>query len=497
MNGYGLNINSGMTKRDNGQNQVVTRIVILSASLLTFIMFIFLDPEPDWLLSICSAINVGVLLYAIFKLYRQDLLLSPLGAAILGVVNIFYYSWGNLGARIEGNDRYLANYGALDYYPLAALLSTLGLIIFVFLSFKLYNRFPPKYLVRYQDFKWHHWQGLIVTLIAALVLIYLQIPTDGIFAEISRLLTTGYRYILILVIIINVSVLVTSDNILGKISALIAGGIIIVVFLLDRSRTNTFIQIQLALLCYITLKPNRVKAVLLIFLIAFISLFSLGTYLKYKQIGFGPQYILSNLTKVVDINVDTFIRANRESLILDSGYRMAGYELPATILLNIDRGISTANGRVFLGALLQGLPKYIRPEGDFSDRRSIFEHYGYRGYLVDDEIMGLPLASGIADFGIAGGLVIYIAMALVYWALWRFIQISPRLYLAFLMIATTVFAIDLFWVSIMVSIRSLAFSWLVLVLFGTLLMPTIIKNQELKSVETRSQRNSFVKKFFT
>jgi len=115
-------------------------IVTSLLSILTFICFMIFDPKPNIMLAFCSSINVLIILWSIYQLYKRNLLLSPLAPAFIGYANILYYSIGNLGARIQGNERHLANPGALDYYPETALYSLIGLIIFTSVVFLLYSK---------------------------------------------------------------------------------------------------------------------------------------------------------------------------------------------------------------------------------------------------------------------------------------------------------------------------------------------------------------------
>ena len=69
----------------------------------------------------------------------------------------------------------------------------------------------------------------------------------------------------------------------------------------------------------------------------------------------------------------------------------------------------------------------LRPSGSHGERAAISRHYLNRGLQYDDST-GTPLASGVADWGLVGGPLIYAAMALFYLALWRIVQLSPKLF---------------------------------------------------------------------
>ena len=444
-------------------------LILAFVTISTFILFLKLDPEPNFLLAFCSATNTFIIIWAIYKLYLHGLLLSPLAPAFIGHANVLYYSIGNLGARIQGNARYLANPGALDYYPETALFSTIGLIIFTALVFKLYSK--EKIKVRYQDFSWRPDQGIILTIINLIIIFLLQFEYKDFYAEIANWFLYAFRYLVVLAVIINSSLAFSSKKIVIRLFYIILVIFNILLFLGDRSRINLFVVGILAVLCLITLRPKWFIQILIVFLISFPLLYSLGTALKYRTHGFGGDKVILNLSELNELDLGTVIDSNLDSMRVDSGYRTAGFELPATILMNFDLGIHPLNGKVFKGALFQGLPDAIRPEGMYSDRIEIMKHFGYQGYLYDDETIGIPLASGLADFGIIGGFLIYLIMAILYWLFFKITQISPRFFIAYLMVATTTFSIDLFWGSFFISIKAMAFSFIFLTLTQIITKP--------------------------
>ena len=67
-----------------------------------------------------------------------------MGQILTGPGLIFYYSIGNLGARIAGDSRLAANPGSLDYYPMASALCSAGMLIFCLVAFLM----MPKYLLQ-------------------------------------------------------------------------------------------------------------------------------------------------------------------------------------------------------------------------------------------------------------------------------------------------------------------------------------------------------------
>jgi hypothetical protein len=465
----------GVQKSRNHSSSVL--IVIFLISILVLFCFLYYDPKPDFLLSLSSSVNVIILLYSMYRLYKNDLLLSPLTVPIIGTAEILYYSIGNLGARIQGNLRYLANFGALDYYPLASLLSSIGLFLYSILGFYLFEKYRPRTIVRYQDFYWNRWKGLFSFLVLIAVMIYLQVPTHGFWAELSRFFNYAYRYLISLVIIVNTSIFHKEKNHNHKLIALMVLLCVLTIGLVDRSRTYSLMYITLLVMCWVTIKPKHVIPVVLLSQAGIMLFYSLGTIVKDQSSSGGPKKIIPNLQSLIQFNYSAFDSVYQQSLESDFGYRMAGFELPATILMNIDHGVPVMLGGTFLGAFYQSLPSYIRPAGIYSDRQAIYQHFKYRGSISDDEIMGIPLSSGLADFGILGGILIYPVMSVCYWLFWRLTQLSSKIYVAFLMIFPVIFMLDLFWGNFLASLKALGFSFLLLVLFQKLLMP-IVENHE-------------------
>lgn len=453
-------------------------LVIALSCVVTLIWFLIIDPNPNILLATCSSINVGIYLWAFIWLFEADLLLSPLAFGVVGILQIVFYSWGNLGARIQGNNRFLLTIGAIEYYPYAALLSTVGLLIFIFLSYYLFKNYKPPVIMTLRDYSWKQWQGWISIVFSILIVFFLQYEYEGFVAELHRLLSYSYHYIFSLAIVINTSLLIRTKNIISKFIFVVSIILLLFLVLLDRSRTLIIIFTILVLLSWITIDKNRIKVVFSVFIIVLGIFYFFGTFLKFGADLRGPQGFAQNSRILYDFDYDKVVFFNQVSFNIDIGYRMAGFELPATILMNYQHGTPPMLGKTFVSAFFQGLPSYFRPPGIYSTRKAIYDHFSYHGILADDEEMGIPLASGLADFGIIGGVLIYIIMAISYWGFWRLSQLTPRLFLSFIMIAPLLFYIDLFWDSFFVSFRALLFSWFFLFALHGLFMPSMKKHNK-------------------
>ncbi|MDX1379455.1 MAG: hypothetical protein R3307_11440, partial [Anaerolineales bacterium] len=175
------------------------------ATLLTFVSFMFFDPQPSLLLAGSIAANVAVMLWALYRLYQLDLLLSPMSTAVIGPTMIIYYTIGNLGARIAGEGRYGSNPGSLEYFPLAAFLTTCGLFLFCFSIFFLFRNRLSYFRIRYQDMSWSSAQAIGSLLLAVGIVLYLSSRYSfingyfyGVETTIDRWLIASYLYFTIL-----------------------------------------------------------------------------------------------------------------------------------------------------------------------------------------------------------------------------------------------------------------------------------------------------------
>jgi len=235
------------------------------------------------------------------------------------------------------------------------------------------------------------------------------------------------------------------------------------------------VTILVSLFAYLTIRPRQVHKALAVALAGIAIVFALGTVVKTaSRVNTSMQDNLSVL-RAADLSLVTAL--NDESLDLDRQYRLAGLELPAALLACLGRGATPMHGEGMGRGLLSGLPNFLRPEGKYSERLAIRDHFQNAGLLYGDSI-GVPLSSGLADWG-TPGLLIYAVMAVYAVALWRLCQWSPRLFTALLMTANGMYFFDLFWENNGVfALRTIGFSWLVLLVFGPLLAPKVRSSRE-------------------
>jgi hypothetical protein len=457
------------------RKKIAAQIILALGAITTFVAFLILDPNPSLLLASCAAVNVAIMIWAIYRLYRLDLLLSPMMLVYVGPAMILYYSWGNLGARIAGDSRFAALFGTLDYYPEVALLSTIGLILFCWIIFGVFQESFRHIKIRYQDLHWQPRQVLAAIILGLIILFYLSTKysfTNGYFrnaeSHFDRWLIASIDAFVYLLVIISVSVAARCVDTKSRLVGITGIVLSIVLALGFRSRTFMLMVLILVALCWLTMKPKQVRFSFF-FLMGSIGIiiFSLGTAVKSMQ-G-ETNSIVGNLTSLSSLTPTQIMFRTRDEVGTDRQYRTGGFEYAAAILQCLDHGAQPAYGQGIMGAALQGLPGFLRPTGIINERGNISIHF--QMYCASDisEAMAIPLVSGIGDWG-RMGVLIYILLGVFCLLLWRVAQISPRLFIAYLLVP--VYPDSLFWTGIFTYAKTMIFLWIVLWMMGPLLLPT-------------------------
>ena len=289
--------------------------------------------------------------------------------------------------------------------------------------------------------------------------------------QIDRGLAAGQYCFITLAAVSGVSVVLRAQNLFQR---LLGGVGLLLPFILVmglRSRTGMLQLLITATICWITIRPRQTATVLLSAMVVGVSLFTLGSAVKLGNVMGDSNSFWDNLRLAQNVNTEILAQVNDKLVRSDVSYRLAGFELPAAILSCLESGKAPMYGRGLYQGLVQGLPSMLRDDlkdAVVTERSAISEHYIPAGLRYDDSI-GIPITSGLADWGVLGGPLIYVPMALACLALWLIIQQSPRLFVAYLM---SVFVVgDLFWDNIFFSVRAIGFAWMTLVLLGPLLMP--------------------------
>lgn len=467
-----------LTKRRNKVTHLVAAI-----SVITFVTFIVSDPRPSILMSVSAALNVAIICLITYRFYQYRLLLSPVTLVYAGPSVLLYYSWGNLAPRMSYSDRYASSVGSIDFYPAAAVYSTFGLLMFSAILFGPLWKYISISRIRFQDLLWTPQQVVFSGLISVVVLTYMSVKypfTSGYFRGVDSsfdqwLAATQYMTVTLFGIVsISVSVRGASRHArsIGFVGCLSA----LVITLGLRSRTSVLILLVMFGLCWLTLRPKQVKHVLVAVSLLAIASYMIGSVVKASQ---GNSVSISDNLRIATraAEMSSTVETTRRLLSIDAEYRQAAFEYPAVVLHCLENGIPPTYGQGMLSGAMGGLPGFLRPNGVYSERAAYGFHFMLNGCSSSDTIMGLPLTSGLADWGEVGGLLIYGIIALVCVATWRIAQLSVRCFLAYLLLP----AIPdlLFWDRTFVSVRFFAFAFIFLWLLHRLLAPTWVPQKEM------------------
>jgi hypothetical protein len=454
------------------------------AALLTFVGFMVFDPEPSLLLAGSMAANVAVMLWALYRLYQLDLLLSPMSTAVIGPTMIVYYTIGNLGARIAGEGRYGSNPGSLDYFPLAAFLTTCGLLLFCFSIFFLFGRRLSYFRIRYQDMTWSPAQAFGAALLAVGIVVYLSGRYSfvngyffGVDTAVDRWFFATYLYFIVLAGLIGVSVMVKSKHGMGRFIGVLVLVALLVLAVSIRSRTYLLGFISILGLAWVTLEPYRLKRILTIGAVIVLLAFPFGTVIKTVSNRGQTASLRDNLQTILNTDFSNLLDFNQASAGIDVQYRGAGLEHPAALLMAYDRNAEPMYGEALYAGALSALPGFMRPSFSYSERQIIYLHFLRYGMRYGDSI-GLPLSSGLADWGIFLSPFIYLVIGGFCVLLWKIGQFSPQLYLACIVVWMRVEPMDLFWEDGLFSLRAMVFVWAVILVFGVIVKPRFQSSRE-------------------
>lgn len=469
----------------------VVGLGIFVLAFLNFSIFLIFDPSPNLLLALCTSLNIILLSVMIFHLYQSGILLSPIGCAVIGPGWILFYSVGNLGARIAGSTRFAANYGSLEYYPDAALLTTLGLWLMFLTVFVIFKPFISSHKIKYKDMRWNPRQIIAVLGFAIIILFYLSSKysfTGGYFRNVQgtvdQWLVASSNAFIALSVVVSVSTFVNRKTIKEGYFSLFCLAIAILITVSMQSRTFTLQIIILAVLCYISLVPKLSISAVIFGILLTLVLFGAGTVIKLTGVAGQAQSMQDNINLVLSINFSSAGQLIQVALETDSEYRLAGLEYPAALLKLFDHNAIPLLGQGMVGGIMQGLPDFLRPSGSmFSERIAISLNFLGTGILRYSDTIGVPLTSGLADWA-AFGVFIYVIIGLYCIIMWRFMQSSIYISLAYIMLIPSQSLAaggigDLFWEQAASLIKTLVFVVCVLFIFRRLLMPSLVRNIEM------------------
>ncbi len=459
-------------------------LFLVFSVLLTFVGFMVYDPRPSLLLAGSMAANVAIMLWALYRLYQMDLLLSPMSTAVIGPTMIVYYTVGNLGARIAGEGRFGSNPGTLNYFPLAAFLTTCGLLLFCFSIFFLFKKHLSYFRIRYQDMSWSPLQALGAALLAGSIVLYLSGKYSfvngyfyGVETELDRWLFATYLYFIVMAGLIGVSVMVKAKDAFGRLAAVLILAVLILLAVSIRSRTYLLGFLSILGLAWVTLEPQKLKRILLIGVFIILIAFPFGTVIKTVSNRGETSSLIENINVILQTDLATLLSFNQLATNIDVQYRGAGLEHPAALLMAYDRNATPMYGEALYAGVLSALPGFLRPSFSYSERQAIYLHFLRYGMRYGDSI-GVPLSSGLADWGMIFSPFIYLLIGAFCVLLWKIGQFSPQLYLACIVIWMRVEPMDLFWEDGLLSLRAMAFIWIVISVLGFVVNPVYKASRE-------------------
>jgi hypothetical protein len=295
--------------------------------------------------------------------------------------------------------------------------------------------------------------------------------------DFDRWLAAAHYMFVALTALISVSVFAHADRHAHRLVATAGMVFPLVVAIGLRYRTFMATIILMMTACWLTLRPEKWKRGLLLMAVTGVLLFVLGSTVKVASVRGSTASILANLTVLQTATIDDLLYATNDAAQGDRQYRLAGFEMPAAILRCLHNGTEPSYGTGFYHGVISALPAFLRPEGDVSERETIYQRFSGCGLVYGDSI-GVPLTSGLADWGIWLSPVVYAFLAFYCLAVWRVAQLSNRFYLAMLMTTAGLGDLlwDLAWDDGLLMIRGIVFAWLVLFVTGPLLMPRSKEN---------------------
>ena len=346
---------------------ITARVFLVLSTMLTFVAFMVLDPNPSPLLAFvrrqCSNYVMGHL-----SPVSVGFVVSPMMLVYIGPTMILYYSWGNLGARIAGDSRFAAIFGTLDYYPVVALLSTIGLLLYCWIIFGVFQETFRRAATKYQDLYWQPRQVLAAIFLGLMILLYLSTKysfTNGYFRDaeshFDRWLIAAMDAFVYLLVIISVSVMARSGDHQSRLIG-IAGVILSAILALGfRSRTFMVMVLILIALCWLTLKPKQVRlSFFLLIGIAGLIIFSLGTAIKSMQSE--TDSVIDNLSVLSSLAPSQILTKTSEQVGTDHQYRTGGIRISGSHLALFGSGsFARIWRRAWLELLYKGyLVSYVR-----------------------------------------------------------------------------------------------------------------------------------------
>lgn len=446
----------------------ISRVRVMTGiGLISFVISLitnWVDPDKSIILACALGVNFGIMAGCLVLLYERGLLLSP---AMPFLFNIPYYSFGNIGALAPVDSWIEGNPGSLDYYPIAGLLASIGLLAYVWFFFRLVgpgegpgdsvHGAPVR--VRLRDLHIGVFGIVVLSILSLLVLGYLSGKyafVGGYFRDISSQLDkflAGMMYSFVfLIALMGVRGVMSQQRRATRLVSMLAVLLAVIFQVSMRSRTTMLFLVCCLAAAQLTLYRKKTFHILVVGACTGVALFVAGTIVKMESVAGKTFSLLDNLNAIATTEGNSAIDATRSSVTMELNRRLAGLEMPATILRSYANGASPLLGQGFVEAAIGSLPFSMRPEGDYSERTALYENFYQYGMLYSD-IYGVTLSTGLAEFGYFGVVPVYITLAAWHALMWRMARRTPLLYLSYLGHIPALLSIDLLWDGIFDSLR--------------------------------------------
>ena len=467
---------SNIQHRRSGFSRVGPKINLLVWILTfgVFMMTLTLTSRLSFVVAGVLALNFALMMFSLCFLYRHRLLLSP--PAIFLVTCIPFYTFGNIGDLTGRESWILSHQGALENYSIVAILSSIGLIVYLWslARFNKINRVTgvrgeilqdslevPELLRRCVSFK-----SIVCTSTTAILLLsYLSWYysfVGGYFIDVNSqfdkyLAGTMYSFIF-LAALLSIAGICRGKGPLRLLSIIVVGmSLVLVVMMRSRSTMGFLVVCMLGVaFTVLPLSMKYLNRIVVTGVVLLVVLLGVGTVVKDAQRAIGLQEasssLMGNLGSVVTVSTQDAARLFISRVAVEGPSRMAGFEFPASLLMAFDNGGEPMYGKALVSAAIAFLPAMLRPEGIYSERHAIGEFYRPYGFIYND-MPGMVLSTGLAEAGIWG--VIPVFMLFAYWhsLLWRLVCRSQLLFLAYLAHIPALIRMDLLWDSIFLSLR--------------------------------------------
>lgn len=458
--------------------QRLSRLMLIAA-ISTFVASMVYTSGVQVVFSLAIAVNVLIIGTGVVRLYSLGLLVTP--ALFFFVLNLPHYSIGNIGVLAGLSDELIQlHWGAEDNYPLVAVLSSIGLLIYSetlkFLSRR--DRSSPIAMLLEIRRRVSIIGVILSTGLAVGVVGYLTYKypfTGGYFRDLGGQLDrfiagTSYAFIFLAA---GLSCCAATDarNRRLQVVGIAATVLLLMVIIGMRSRTMMLLYVLYVAALWLTIRRDDLRKVVVASVAAVVVVYAAGTLVKLASgTGEGTSSILENLTVLRESSIGTASSQLAFSLEFEAGRRVAGFEFPATLMLAQSNGASPLYGGGLLAALVGLLPSALRPEGDFSERVAIWEEARDYGMLLGD-VSGVALSTGLAEIGIIGSMPIYAMLALWHVLLWRVACRSPVLFISYLAHIPSFMNMDLLWDSVIESLKTWLFMFAVVYLVRPVILP--------------------------